>query len=117
MPYITILPLARQVELPQGSPLTDVEFECFGEDLIPFGCRLGACGACAVEVLTGHDALGQADECEQLFLTGLGYDPVRVRLACQCKLLGNATVRPVDAAEVSTSFSPDEISTAPEMTS
>jgi ferredoxin len=94
MPYITILPSGREVELPEESPLTDVEHETFGEKLIRFGCRLGVCGACAIEVVTGFDALGQPEPEEKLFLSKLGHDPDKVRLACQCRVFGNVSIKP-----------------------
>lgn len=93
MPIITIMPMQHKIELPHGSPLSDVEFECFGEGLIPFGCQAGACGACIVEVIDGHSMLGEADKSERAFLVSFGYCPARFRLACQSRLLGDATVR------------------------
>lgn len=96
MPLISIMPMQRKVELPLGSRLTDIEFECHGEELIPFGCRRGACGACAVEVMDGHSRLGQMSENERVFLNCLGFSPDTHRLACQSRLLGDATIRIID---------------------
>jgi ferredoxin len=93
MPFITIEPGSRKVELPKNSPLTDLEFECFGDNVIPFGCRAGSCGACAIEVLENPTHLGQANDNEVKFLADLGYPGARFRLACQCHLAGDAVIR------------------------
>ncbi|MEU3059492.1 2Fe-2S iron-sulfur cluster-binding protein [Streptomyces subrutilus] len=90
------MPEGVQIHLPQGSPLTDIEYET-SEPVIPFGCRSGACGACVVEVLDGADALGEADPEETDFLEDLGRADGAFRLACQCRLMASATVRVVEA--------------------
>ncbi|MFI5783999.1 2Fe-2S iron-sulfur cluster-binding protein [Nocardia sp. NPDC051570] len=90
---LTILPTGTEVLLPAGSPLTEVEYET-PQRLIPFGCRSGACGACVVEVLEGLGALGEPDDDELDFLEDLGRTGGNYRLACQCRLRGDATVRP-----------------------
>lgn len=90
---LTILPMGTEVLLPAGSPLTDVEYET-PQRLIPFGCRSGSCGACVVEVLEGDGALGEPDDDELDFLDDLGRSGGNHRLACRCRLRGDATVRP-----------------------
>ncbi|WP_394824924.1 2Fe-2S iron-sulfur cluster-binding protein [Pendulispora albinea] len=89
---LTLLPQGVDILLPSGSPLTDIEYET-PERYIPFGCRSGACGACIVEVLEGLDVLGEAGDEELDFLEDLGRADGKHRLACQCRLLGPATVR------------------------
>ncbi|MCP3819186.1 (2Fe-2S)-binding protein [Streptomyces sp. A3M-1-3] len=90
------MPEGVEIHLPQGSPLTDIEYET-PEPLIPFGCRSGACGACVIEVLDGFDSLGEADPEETDFLEDLGRTDSNYRLACQCRLLDSATVRIVES--------------------
>ncbi|MGW1838518.1 2Fe-2S iron-sulfur cluster-binding protein [Streptomyces sp. BBFR2] len=92
---LTVLPAGTEVWLPGGSPLTEVEYEC-PQQLIPFGCRSGACGACVIEVLEGFSALGEPDDDELDFLEDLGRTGGGHRLACRCRLGGDATVRVAD---------------------
>ena len=90
---LTILPTGTEVLLPAGTCLTEVEYET-PRRLIPFGCRSGACGACVIEVLAGIGALGEPDHEELDFLEDLGRTDGDYRLACQCRLRGDAVVRP-----------------------
>jgi ferredoxin len=90
---LTVLPAGVEILLPTGSPLTEVEYET-PQRLIPFGCRSGACGACVIEVLAGFGDLGQPDDDELDFLEDLGRTGGAYRLACQCRLRGDAIVRP-----------------------
>ncbi|MFJ7152515.1 2Fe-2S iron-sulfur cluster-binding protein [Streptomyces sp. NPDC100445] len=92
---LTILPAGTEILLPAGSPLTEVEYETT-QRLIPFGCRSGSCGACVVEVLEGFGSLGEPDDDELDFLEDLGRTGGDHRLACQCRLRGDATVRVAD---------------------
>ncbi|SFE23382.1 2Fe-2S iron-sulfur cluster binding domain-containing protein [Actinopolyspora alba] len=90
---LTILPTGTKVVLPAKSRLTEIEFEILQKP-IPFGCRSGSCGVCVIEVLEGSDSLGQPDDNELDFLEDLGRPGGDHRLACQCRLYGNAKVRP-----------------------
>ena len=92
---LTVLPDGVRIELPTGSPLTDVEYET-PRRVIPFGCRSGACGSCVVQVLEGADDLGEVDEAELDFLDDLGVAGGDHRLACQCRLWGSATIRVIE---------------------
>ncbi|GGU37906.1 2Fe-2S iron-sulfur cluster-binding protein [Streptomyces lavendofoliae] len=92
---LTILPTGTEILLPAGSPLTEVEYET-PQRLIPFGCRSGSCGACVIEVLEGSGSLGEPDHDELDFLEDLGRTGGHHRLACQCRLRGDATVRVAD---------------------
>lgn len=113
MPTIRLLPAGTDYALEQGAWLTDLEFDYFGERTIPFGCRAGACGACLVQVIEGAEALGAAgpNECE--FMASLGVDPQQHRLACQCCLGGDVTLRVVGADEAVAEFATPAASTAP----
>ncbi|MEU2060937.1 2Fe-2S iron-sulfur cluster-binding protein [Streptomyces sp. NPDC013455] len=92
---LTILPAGTEILLPAGSALTEVEYET-SQRLIPFGCRSGSCGACVIEVLEGLEGLGEPDDDELDFLEDLGRTGGSHRLACQCRLRGDATVRVAD---------------------
>ncbi|WP_235012162.1 2Fe-2S iron-sulfur cluster binding domain-containing protein [Caballeronia catudaia] len=86
------MPQSLEVLLPANSPLTELEFELHGQESIPFGCRSGACGACIIEVVSGAEALGARAPSERDFLASLGFDGGQFRLACQCRLMGDAVV-------------------------
>lgn len=94
MPNILIKPSDELIELPWNSVLTILEE--VNDNMIPFGCRAGACGACVVEVLEGTPNLTVANYMERKFLTSLGYPEECYRLACQCRLRGDITIRPID---------------------
>lgn len=90
---LTILPTGTAIILPAKARLTEVEFET-SQKPIPFGCRSGSCGVCVIEVLEGSKSLGEPDDDELDFLEDLGRPDGNHRLACQCRLYGDATVRP-----------------------
>ena len=90
---VTVMPMDAEVWLSANAPLTNIEYEAGGEELIPFGCRVGACGACAIEVLDGIESLGRKNREECDFLESLGFTGPQFRLACQCKVGGSATFR------------------------
>jgi len=90
---LTILPDNTQIQLSPNAPVTDIEYEPGGRDIIPFGCRAGACGACAIEVLAGDESLSAQQPQEAQFLRELGFAGPRFRLACQCRVNGNVTIR------------------------
>ena len=93
MPKVFIKPSGQLIELPRNSPLTALAD--FQETAITFGCRSGACGSCAIEVLEGRSNLTAADNMQRSFLTTLGYPQERYRLACQCCLQGDITIKPI----------------------
>jgi ferredoxin len=90
---VTLAPQNVEVLLPANSSLTELEFELHGHDAISFGCRSGACGACAIEVLSGLQTLGERAESEARFLESLGYAGEQFRLACQCRVGGDVVLR------------------------
>ncbi|MGL4883056.1 MAG: 2Fe-2S iron-sulfur cluster-binding protein [Waterburya sp.] len=93
MPCIFIKPTDELVDLPTNSNLTALAE--FKSSLIPFSCRVGACGACVIEVLEGISNLTKANQSERDFLTRLGYPELRYRLACRCRLKDNITIKSV----------------------
>jgi ferredoxin len=92
MALLHIFPLNVTVHLAESARLSDLEFELRDSDVIPAGCRAGACGACVIEVLNGFGCLSEPTERELKLLTFLGYDDGKFRLACQCKINGTATI-------------------------
>lgn len=113
MPIIRLLPAGTDYTLEQGASLTDLEFDYFGERTIPFGCRAGACGACLVQVVEGAEALGAADANESDFMASLGVDPQQHRLACQCCLGGDVTLRVVGGEEATPELATPEAALCP----
>jgi ferredoxin len=95
MPRIKIESHDEIFELASGSSLIDLEFEYFGMRVIPFGCRAGVCGACLVEVRESANSLGIQTIEEANFIRRLGHDPDDHRLACQCKITGDVSLRHV----------------------
>jgi ferredoxin len=95
MPTVKLMPQSVEVVLPDGSPLTELEFELYGQESIPFGCKAGVCGACVIEILNGIDYLGNKSREESDFLETLGYPGDSFRLACQCHVGGAVTIQVV----------------------
>lgn len=62
---------------------------------VPFGCTVGKCGVCRIEVVEGE--LQEASRFEQAVLEGFGCE-AGVRLACQARLAGDVTIQPLGAA-------------------
>jgi ferredoxin len=90
---VVIVPQNLEAWLPPGSCLTELEFELYGQESIPFGCKSGACGACVIEVLEGQTNVGEKTDDELAFLHTLGYPGNEFRLACQCRLNGAVKIR------------------------
>jgi CDP-4-dehydro-6-deoxyglucose reductase len=57
------------------------------------GCRVGACGACAVEVVEGLEHALPPDPIEADSLSRYAFPP-NVRLACRLRVRGPISVRP-----------------------
>jgi ferredoxin len=85
MPMVAIKGIKR-MEVPLNTPLTELD------NYIPFGCRVGACGACVVEVIAGRENLSLMDEEEKIFLDELALGGLTYRLACQCKVFGDVEI-------------------------
>lgn len=89
---LTINAHQLEFQLPTNAPFTDIEYETGGKNLIPLGCRVGACGACLIKVTSGIEALNPRDEDEEAFIEVLGYSGEEYRLACQCLLRGEVAI-------------------------
>lgn len=93
MHKLVLMPHDIVVFLPNGCQLTELEFELRGRPSIRFGCKAGACGACVIEVLQGGANLSEKSADENSFLLRLGHVGDEFRLACQCRLNGEVTIR------------------------
>jgi ferredoxin len=90
---VSITSTGEEFYLPKDSYLTDAEeFEVNG---LKFGCRKGACGICAIEVVDGKSHLSVPQKKELKFLSFLGLCPNTVRLACQCQITGDIAIKPI----------------------
>ncbi|MDZ3828312.1 MULTISPECIES: 2Fe-2S iron-sulfur cluster binding domain-containing protein [Pseudomonas] len=81
-----------EFELPTNAPFTDIEYERDGKNIIPLGCRIGACGACLIRITSGFEAVSPRDDDEEAFIEVLGYSGEEYRLACQCLLKGKVAI-------------------------
>lgn len=93
MHKVVVDPQGLEAWLSAGSFLTELEFELYGLESIPFGCKAGACGTCVIKVEEGVANLGVRRDEEQRFLETLGYHGAEFRLACQCRLSGDVKIR------------------------
>jgi ferredoxin len=75
----------------EGRPVLDAGLEA-GLDLT-FGCRVGVCGACAVEVVEGACHLDPPGLIEADSLARFDLGP-EVRLACRLCIRGPLRIRP-----------------------
>ncbi|WP_295514991.1 2Fe-2S iron-sulfur cluster-binding protein [uncultured Pseudomonas sp.] len=92
---LTIESHQLEFQLPVNSPITDIEWEVGGKNVIPLGCRVGACGACLIKVTSGLEALNARGDDEEAFIEVLGYTGEEYRLACQCLIRGELAIEVV----------------------
>jgi ferredoxin len=97
MPVVTILPQKQAIEIPCGSALVDLDCT-FESEPIAFGCRVGSCGMCVIEIVSSEAPLEAGDEDERAFLHDLGFHPDRHRLACRMRVHADMAVRAYDDA-------------------
>ncbi|MEK6773531.1 MAG: 2Fe-2S iron-sulfur cluster-binding protein [Bdellovibrionota bacterium] len=63
---------------------------------ILFGCRIGICGTCSIEILEGSEKLIPRT-CEEIeYLEALAPDKPNCRLACQIRLNAHIKVKKVE---------------------
>ena len=91
MHKVLISTTGEAFSLPNNACLSDAaELQLAG---LVFGCRAGMCGICVIEVVDGAANLSLPGEGEMWFLASLGYAEQSKRLACQCRLRGDVTIR------------------------
>lgn len=81
-------------------PAVDLkEGDCLSEKLtihnspILFGCRIGICGTCAIEVVSSDSPLPPRSHDEVEFLGAMAPGRDNVRLACQIHINTNVKIR------------------------
>ncbi len=99
MTRVRVLPADESAE---GEAETLLELCTEASLPVPFGCTVGKCGVCRIEVLEG--GLQEAGRFEQAVLDGFGCDK-GVRLACQARLASDVTIAPLGAAQCNPSES------------
>lgn len=91
MHKVNISTTGETFSLPHNAHLSDAaELQLAG---LVFGCRAGMCGICVIEVVDGLQNLSRPDDEETWLLATLGHDDAAKRLACQCRLHGDVTIR------------------------
>ncbi len=81
----------QAVELREGDNLS--EKLTIHNSPILFGCRIGICGTCAIEVLESDKPLPERTYDENEFLGALAPGRDDVRLACQIKINTNIKIK------------------------
>jgi ferredoxin len=75
------------------------EGDCLSEKLtiqnspILFGCRIGICGTCAIEIVDSDSPLPEKTHDENEFLSTMAPERENVRLACQIRINTNMKIR------------------------
>jgi ferredoxin len=78
------------------------EGDCLSEKLtiqnspILFGCRIGICGTCAIEVMHTDSPLPERTHDEKEFLSAMAPGREEVRLACQIKINTHMKIRKIE---------------------
>jgi ferredoxin len=93
MPKLTYQHTGQTIEIKAGSNYLD-----FCQDhKVPqdFGCTVGSCGTCRVEILAGMQNLNPITAEEQETVE-MCTDAPNARLGCQLTINGDVTLRPAD---------------------
>ena len=93
--------MSCRIEFPDSdkAPIELKEGDCLSEKLtihnspILFGCRIGICGTCAVEVVHQDQPLHPRTHDENEFLGALAPGRDEVRLACQIHINTNIKIK------------------------
>lgn len=89
MPKVKIINDSLSLDVNEGSAFIDI---CAEHDTsIFFSCRAATCGTCMIRVVAGPQNLSPMENKEKEFLESMAAGS-NVRLACQCKVLGDVTV-------------------------
>lgn len=84
------------------APVELKEGDCLSEKLtihnspILFGCRIGICGTCAIEVVDQEKPLHERTHDEKEFLGAMAPGRDEVRLACQIHINTNIKIKKTD---------------------
>tara|TARA_B110001454_G_scaffold16145_1_gene14581 strand:+ start:65812 stop:66108 length:297 start_codon:yes stop_codon:yes gene_type:complete len=82
------------VELPDDACLS--EHLTVQNSPILFGCRIGICGTCLVEVVSEADPLTERTENEEEFLEALLPNRKECRLACQVNINTDIKIKKIE---------------------
>lgn len=84
----------KPVDLPDEACLS--EHLTVQNSPILFGCRIGICGTCLVEVISETDPLNGRTENEREFLDALLPDRKECRLACQVNINTDIKIKKIE---------------------
>ncbi len=90
MPKITIQPSGQTFEVPAGQNY--LEFCQANSVPQDFGCTVGSCGTCRVEILSGMENLNAKDD-EETDTLEMCTDAENARLGCQLVISGDIELR------------------------
>lgn len=88
---VTFVESNETITVPVGTSLQDISEEV--QTGIVYGCRQCSCGTCMTEVIEGPNGLEPPSVLEIEVLEFHGAS-ANTRLACQCKVTGDVTLRP-----------------------
>ena len=91
MPKVTFTDTGEQADAEDNDSLKDVTKNKGWP--IAYGCEDGVCGTCIVEVKEGKENLSEMGEVEDQTLDMMGMKDGGHRLACQCKVKGDVTIK------------------------
>jgi adenylate cyclase len=93
MPKLTFLVTGETHEVEEGASFLDF---CQTHDAPhDFGCTVGSCGTCRLEIVEGAGNVQPITDEERETLEMVTSVP-GARLGCQLKILGDIAIRPVD---------------------
>lgn len=90
--------VVQTLDVPLGASLLQIAVEA--DTALNFVCCRGVCGACLIRVASPDPNLSSKTPAEQKLLAALDASAEH-RLACQCSILDDAEIEPVDESTVS----------------
>jgi ferredoxin len=90
---VTYLKTGETVRVPPGRAVLECALDQGIE--MEHGCRVGVCGACAVEIVEGLEHVDPPDPIEEDSIRRFGL-PVHCRLACRFSCRGPLVVKPAE---------------------
>jgi ferredoxin len=93
MPKITFLATGLVLEVPSGASYLEVCKQHKAPQ--DFGCTVGSCGTCRLELVAGANNVDPATDDEKETIS-MCTDFANARLGCQLKVRGDLSVRPVE---------------------